>query len=104
MQRMTAEILGLIEQARTGSNSKLGILLEHFRPQLIKQAERSIGKLLSRRMSISDLVQETMVTATAAFPSFQGCSEQELAAWLKAILRSRLVDGIRRHRLAERRA
>ncbi len=44
-----------------------------------------------------------MVTATAAFPSFQGCSEQELAAWLKAILRSRLVDGIRRHRLAERR-
>lgn len=103
MQRTTAEILALIDAARSGSSSKLGALLEHFRPQLLKQAKRSIGKLLGRRMSISDLVQETMVTASSQFQSFRGQSEHELAGWLQEMLRSRLVDGIRRHRLAERR-
>ncbi|MCC6512059.1 MAG: sigma-70 family RNA polymerase sigma factor, partial [Pirellulaceae bacterium] len=103
MQQPSREISELIDAARSGSGSKLGNLLEHFRPQLLKQAEKSVSRALRRRMSISDLVQDTMLTATTQFPAFRGQTEPELQRWLHEVLRSRLVDGMRRHRLAERR-
>jgi RNA polymerase sigma-70 factor (ECF subfamily) len=94
----------IIESARNDAGSKLGELLEHFQPQLKKFAEKSIGQTLRRRISPSDLVQETMLSATSQFHSFRGQSELELQSWLMELMRSRLTDGLRRHKFAARRS
>ena len=103
MQKPNSEYLSIIERAREGSGSKLGELLEHFRPELNLFAEKSVGPNLRRRMSPSDLVQDAMLSATGQFSSFRGSTEMELQGWLMEVLRSRLADGLRRHRLAEKR-
>lgn len=97
------EFLPILERARESSGSPLGDLLEYFRPHLESFADRSVGAKLRRRMSPSDLVQETMLSATGQFHSFRGQTELELQAWLIELMRSRLTDGLRRHVFAESR-
>lgn len=96
-------IYSLIKLARTGSRSKLGDLLERYRPLLMGLASRQIGSRLQIRLSRSDLVQETLLTASQAFPRFRGDSSEQFQAWLCQILKARLRDGLRRHMLAEKR-
>lgn len=96
----------LLHQARSGEQfgSELGELLEVFRPSLMELAEARLGEQLRRRMSQSDLVQDTMLTAAENFRAFRGQSGAEFRNWLMEVFRTRLVDGIRRHHLAERRS
>ncbi|MCA9195472.1 MAG: sigma-70 family RNA polymerase sigma factor [Planctomycetales bacterium] len=89
--------------AKQGDLTSLGSLLETFRPLLSQIARQGVGNRLQIRMSGSDLVQETMLTASQCFADFRGQTKGELQAWLLQILQARLVDGIRRHMLAERR-
>lgn len=97
------EVSLLIEKSRAGSISSLGTLLEIFRPDLSKRAKSDLNAELQRRMSMSDLVQETMLTACCRFREFRGNTFLELEAWLIRILKTRLIDGIRRHQVAESR-
>ena len=93
----------LINGARRDYGSGLGHLLEYFRPTLTEMARQEIRDELTCRMSQSDLVQDTMLTASRDFPAFRGHSESEFRLWILEIFRSRLIDGLRRHRVAERR-
>ncbi len=93
----------LINDARQGSGSGLGRLLEFFCPALTNMASHEVSGELSCRMSQADLVQDTMLTASRDFAAFQGASEPEFRTWIIEIFQSRLVDGLRRHRVAERR-
>jgi RNA polymerase sigma-70 factor (ECF subfamily) len=92
-----------LTRARSGCPSGLGGLLEGFRPLLDQLARRQLSGRLRARVSGSDLVQETMLTASQGFDAFRGSSKGELRAWLLRILQARLVDGFRRHVVAERR-
>lgn len=103
MHKNGEDFYTIIETARTGAGSQLGALLEYFQPQLKKFAEKSVGPSLSRRMSPSDLVQDTLLSATSQFQSFRGQSELELQSWLMELMKSRLTDGLRRHKFAARR-
>ena len=103
MNKTCSDFFPILESARDDEGSHLGELLERFRPQLKSFADRSVGAKLRRRMSPSDLVQDTMLSATGQFHSFRGQSEAELKAWLMELIRSRLADGLRRHKFAERR-
>lgn len=97
------EFESLFKSARGGCESGLGGLLESFRPLLAQIARRSLAAQIQTRMSESDLVQETMLTASQRFCDFRGTSKSEMQAWLTQILQTRLIDGLRRHVLAERR-
>ncbi len=98
-----ATVESLINGARQDRGSELGHLLEYFRPALTELARQEIRDELTCRMSQSDLVQDTMLTASRDFPAFLGRSESEFRRWIFDIFKSRLVDGLRRHRVAERR-
>ena len=87
--------------AASTTDHSLGELLERHRHELTESAEKVLSRGLQRRMSASDLVQETMLSASTQFHSYQGRSAGEFRAWLLEIFHSRLVDGIRRHRIAE---
>jgi RNA polymerase sigma-70 factor (ECF subfamily) len=100
-QPSASTIEELLEAARVGSEQELGSLLEVFEPELKRLADDEIGEQLQRRMSTSDLVQETLLTANQKFSGFRGTSAQEFRRWLLDVFHSRLVDGIRRHRIAE---
>ena len=90
--------------ARNGSSTALGAMLESFRPSLTELAEARLGVRVRRRMSSSDLVQDTMLTAGQQFEQFRGDSLTEFRRWLIELFQSRLVDGLRRHQLAEKRS
>jgi RNA polymerase sigma-70 factor, ECF subfamily len=93
-----------IARARRGSQAELGALLDSFRPLMKRLAQQRIGPKLQVRLSGSDLVQETLLSASQSFESFRGNSVQELRQWLLTIFNARLNDGLRRHILAERRS
>ncbi len=93
----------LLQRASSGSDSGLGELLESFRDSMLAFAGRRIGRQLRRRLSSSDIVQETMLAAREQFRTFRGTHPKEFQQWLYRLLHSTLVDGIRHHRLTERR-
>jgi RNA polymerase sigma-70 factor, ECF subfamily len=93
----------LFVRARQGDQAELGVLLESFRPLIKRMAQQRIGPKLQVRLSDSDLVQETLLSASQNFGAFRGNSIQELRQWLLTIFNARLNDGLRMHLLAERR-
>lgn len=99
----TGRLSQFLELAVSGSNNGLGDLLEYFRPAMLFEAEKMLHGDLKHRMSASDVVQDTMLAARKQFESFRGQHPGEFQQWLLQLFHSRLVDGIRRHRLAERR-
>lgn len=56
------------------------------------------------KLNASDVVQETMIKAHRGLPQFEGCSEQELMAWLRRILGNALCDAVRRFSRGQRNA
>src|SRR4051795_4600725 len=94
---------GLLDRARHGSRSSLGSLLEQYRNYLVVLAGTQIEKRLQRRVSPSDVVQETMLRAHKNFAQFRGTTEPELLAWLRQILVNNLAHFVEQHMLAARR-
>ncbi len=92
-----------ISRARQGNQSDLGSLLDSFRPLMLQLAQQRIGLKLQVRISGSDLVQETLLSASQNFQTFRGDSIHELRQWLLTIFQARLNDGLRKHLVAERR-
>jgi RNA polymerase sigma-70 factor (ECF subfamily) len=76
----------LLERARRREVEPLGGLLQLYRNYLTILATTQLDPRLRRRMSPSDLVQETMLAACRDFDQFRGVSERELLAWLRQIL------------------
>jgi len=74
-----------------------GLILEYHSQYLALLA----GAQLSRRLAVKadplDLVQETMLQAHRKFHAFLGTTGEEFAAWLEAILASRIEKLVRRY-------
>ncbi len=98
-----AVVNALIGQARLGSKSGLGTLLDQYRNYLMVLASSQIEKRLRPRVSPSDVVQETMLRAHKNFGQFRGVTEPELLAWLRQILVNNLARFVEQHVLAARR-
>lgn len=98
-----AEASQLIRRAREGSNSALGLLLDGYRPYLLRIANERVEPGLRPKLAASDVVQGSMLVATREFQNFRGDSEAEFRAWLLQIVSSQLTDGLRRFLNAEKR-
>jgi len=97
------DIPSLIEKARQGHGSSIGVLLQVYRNYLAVLAATQIEKRLQPRVSPSDVVQETMLRAHKNFGQFRGTTEPELLAWLRQILVNNLAKFVEQHVLAARR-
>lgn len=87
----------LFEGARAGSPEALGELLESYRNYLRLLAASQLRGRLSRRVSPSDVVQETMLAAHRDFEAFRGETPIQFSAWLRSILSHNLLNAIDRH-------
>src|SRR5262245_54462986 len=79
-------LAALLAQAKRGDSEQLGRLLQLYRNYLVILANAQLDARLRRRVSPSDLVQETMLGAWRDFRQFRGGTERELLAWLRRIL------------------
>lgn len=79
---------------RSGSETSegLGRLLEEFRPYLLAEAQSQFPRALAAKMGPSDLVQHTLAKGQFEFDNFRGKSREELAVWLRSILRNHLLN------------
>src|SRR5262245_3186451 len=91
----------LLREAREGSSSALGRLLEPFRSHL---GPRHLSPGLQAHLDQSELVQDTFQAAIGNFASFRGSTEGELFAWLRQILRHRALNVGQRDLKTQKRA
>lgn len=91
-----ADPQALLAHARKGDRESLGAIAELYTNYLKLLARVQIDRHLQRRLSPSDLVQETFVKAWANFAQFRGQTEQELLAWLRTILVNAIKTAIER--------
>jgi len=99
-ERPIAEV---IDSARDGNTQTLGRLLQLYRNYLNVLATTQLDQRLRRRMSTSDLVQETMMAAHRDFAQFRGGSEGELLAWLRQSLSHCLSHAVEKNFRAQKR-
>jgi RNA polymerase sigma-70 factor (ECF subfamily) len=77
--------------------------LERYRPLLQLLAwQLRLDQRLQSRFGRSDLVQETLLRAVAAFGQFSGSTEAELICWLQTILHNTFREWIRREKAGRR--
>jgi len=76
--------------ARQGTSEELGRLLEAFRPYLLAIANAEFPQGLAGKLGPSDLVQVTLAKGHGRFAGFRGSTPEELARWLREILRNHL--------------
>ncbi|MEX2140756.1 MAG: sigma-70 family RNA polymerase sigma factor [Pirellulales bacterium] len=94
--RRSTDPQSLLAHARQGDRTSLGAIAELYTNYLKLLARVQIDRHLQRRLSPSDLVQETFVKAWANFGQFRGQTEQELLAWLRSILVNAVKSAIER--------
>lgn len=92
-----------LEQAKQGTGSDVGRLLSHYVNYLKFIAQSQLDHRVRRRVSPSDLVQDTLLEAHRDFAGFRGSSEFELIAWLRKILINNLIRAAKQHLKAEKR-
>lgn len=94
----------LIKLAVEGNDDALSQLLRHHEPEIRNVVGWQLDPMLARREDISDLVQETFLTATRRFGEFAASPEPiPFRVWLRMIARDRIVDAHRKHLGAQRR-
>lgn len=89
--------LTTLSRARDGASDAAGELLEAYRNYLRMLAAAQIRESIGKRVSPSDVVQDTMLAAHQNIASFRGNSSPEFSAWLRTILTRCLIRAIDRN-------
>jgi RNA polymerase sigma-70 factor (ECF subfamily) len=76
--------------------------LERFRNYLRFLADNKLDRRLRRRIDASDIVQDTMLRAYAAWNTFRGNDADQRLAWLRQILMRSILHALRDARCAKR--
>lgn len=70
--------------------------LEPYREYLRLLARLQLDPRIRSQFDPSDIVQQTMLKAHERFEQYRGRTDEELRAWLRAILARNLIDAARR--------
>jgi RNA polymerase sigma-70 factor (ECF subfamily) len=98
-----AQLQKWMVQARAGSNTALGHLLDACRSYLLVVARDAIAVRLRAKYDPADLVQDTSLEAFRNFDAFEGEVHEQLLAWLRRILLNNAADVRRRYHNTQKR-
>jgi RNA polymerase sigma-70 factor (ECF subfamily) len=93
----------LLRRARAGEAAALDQLFGRCRNYLAVVARAQVESWLRAKADASDLVQQTLLDAYKAFGRFEGATEGEWLAWLRAIATHNAADHVRRYGTAAKR-
>jgi len=89
--------------ARNGATEVVGDLLEPYRNYMRMLAASQMGRPVGKRVSPSDIVQDTMLAAHRDLGDFRGTTQVEFASWLRTVLSRCLLHAIEHNVKAEKR-
>ena len=101
--RRKAQLQKWMVQARGGSNTAIGHLLDACRGYLLVVARDAIAVRLRSKLDPADLVQDTALEAFRTFDAFEGEVHEQLLAWLQRILLNNAADVSRRYQSTHKR-
>lgn len=101
--RRKAQLHKWLEQARAGSSTAIGQLLDACRSYLLIVARDAIALRLRAKLDPADLVQDTSLEAFRTFAAFEGEVHEQLLAWLRRILLNNAADISRRYQHTQKR-
>lgn len=93
----------LLRRSLDGDVDSLGALLTGYVNYLKVLSQAQLDVRVRRRVSSSDVVQDTLLEAHRDFPQFQGQSLPEFTGWLRRILINNLARIVESHVLAAKR-
>ncbi|TWT97014.1 ECF RNA polymerase sigma factor SigR [Botrimarina colliarenosi] len=93
----------LLSDARQGSETSLGKLMQLHASYLKLVVASQLDDRLRARVSSSDVVQETFYEAHRDFPAFRGATPEEFLGWLRRILMNNLLRAVEQHLKAAKR-
>lgn len=82
----------LIARARSGDRAALDELFRLYQRYLRVVIRASMGPAMRRELDVSDVLQETYLTAAERFDHFHGADEREFVAWIRALASRKLID------------
>ena len=95
---------GLLDQLLAGDAQAADVLLMHHRDRLKKMVRCRMDARLATRVSPSDVVQDTMLTAAKDLANFAKNRPMPFYPWLRRLAWNRLMDLQRRHLYRQKRA
>jgi RNA polymerase sigma-70 factor (ECF subfamily) len=98
-----AETEELLLNAREGDRDAVDRLMERHRQSLERMVRGRLNRAVARRVDASDVVQETLLTASKRMAEYVRDPRMPFHAWLRQIARDRLNDVYRRQ-LADKRS
>lgn len=93
----------LWERSRNGDHAAFAQLFDIQRQQLISDARRGLGQHVQRRVDASDIVQEVFLEADRRLAELVRTELPQLA-WLRVLLKQKIVDCKRAHLGAAKRS
>lgn len=87
----------LLDQAAAGDVQAMNRLFDRHRSKLRRMVEMRMDKRLAQRCDASDVVQESLLNASQALPSYTVDRSIPFYPWLREIARNKLIDLHRRH-------
>jgi len=100
---MSDEPRPLLQQAKQGGTLEQGQLFASYTNYLKIIAESQLDRRVRRRVSPSDLVQETLLEAHRDFGAFRGKTDAEFFLWLRQILVHNLMRASEKHLQTDKR-
>jgi RNA polymerase sigma factor (sigma-70 family) len=88
--------INLIRRAQGGDTSAREALFERYRPRLHSWATRRLPRLARDGMDTQDLVQEVMLALAKSIDRFNPTHESAFPAYLRIVLRRKIIDAVRR--------
>jgi RNA polymerase sigma-70 factor (ECF subfamily) len=102
-RRTDSDGAALVRRFRAGDESAFRELFERFGPVLTARIEQRLPRRLRRKIAVSDVVQESLLSAFDARESLREDSENALRAWLRTIADHKVHEAVRRLELAAKR-
>jgi len=94
----------LLRAYRVGDKDAVRAMCDHFEIPLRRIVEAHLDPAVARRVSQSDIIQETWICAVAKLDSYARNPGIPLFAWLRQIAKERVIDAHRRHRVSQKRS
>jgi len=94
----------LIRRFREGDESAFRVLLDRYGGLISARIDRRLPGHLRRKVSVADVMQESLMAAFDGRDSLRDSTESAFRAWLLTIAENKAVAAIRRFEVAEKRS